>query len=138
MEFVHTMSRHFHLATVSQCAGLTLKSKMFGVYPVVFCGEDGLDEELVDRSWLDFTNCFVVDEFDPELEDDVSIPHDMLPRRVTVSMYDKVNCRDRDLDPKNELTCFLLSLSDKSNVGIHIDRHNMSVLDVASTYSILT
>jgi len=42
--FVHLLHRYFHLATVSTCAGLTLQSKMFGAYPLVFCAEDGMVE----------------------------------------------------------------------------------------------
>ena len=42
--FVHLLHRHFHLATVSTCVGLTLQSKMFGAYPLVFCAEDDMVE----------------------------------------------------------------------------------------------
>ena len=162
--FVHVLHRHFHLATTCTCAGLTLRCKMFGAYPLMFCAEDGLDEvppppnpththtyafhprlthihtlvqEIVDKPWIDDTNCFVVDIVDPdEVGEEHMIPFDNMPRSVNVSAYTKQNCRDNELDPESDLTQFLLSLSHKANVGVHIDRYNTSVLDIEHSPSL--
>ena len=57
-------------------------------------------------------------------------PVDSMPRRITVPAYVKQNCKDMTLDTAADFTQFILSLSEKSNVGIHIDRYNSSVLDI--------
>jgi len=53
-----------------------------------------------------------------------------MPRRVIVPPYMKQNCKDNVLDPVSDFVRFLLSLTQKANVGVHIDRYNSSGLDI--------
>ena len=89
VEFLHHLSRHFHLATMSTTVGFTLRSKMFGAYSLMFCAEDGLDETLVDKPWIDSTNCLVIDDLRPDEEAVSSIQCDRMPRRLTISSHVK-------------------------------------------------
>ena len=119
VEFLHIMHRHFHFATMSTRSGMTLSSKLFGPYPLVFVSEDTVYEQLQDRPWIDDQNSFILGVCD---DDDNEC--DMIPHRMTVSTYTKQNCNDDVLGPHTDLLKFLLSVSDKSNMGIHIDQHN--------------
>ena len=87
-------------------------------------------QSLVDKPWIDSTNCLVIDDLRPDEEDVSSIQCDRMPRRLTVSSHVKQNCRDKALFAESDLTQFLFTLSDKSNVGVHIDEHNSSILNV--------
>lgn len=119
VEFLHIMHRHFHFATMSTRSGMTLSSKLFGPYPLVFVSEDTVYEQLQDRPWIDDQNSFILGVCD---DDDNEC--DMIPHRMTVSTYTKQNCNDDVLGPHTDLLKFLLSVSDKSNMGIHIDQYN--------------
>ena len=78
-----------------------------------------------------------MDIVDPdEVSEEHMIPFDNMPRSVNVTAYTKQNCRDNELDPESDLTQFLLSLSHKANVGVHIDRYNTSVLDIEHSPSL--
>ena len=82
----------------------------------------------MDKPWINDKNCFVVDMTDPDESDTIL---DRMPRRVTVPVYVKKNCNDMTLDIASDFTQFLLSLSGKSNVGIHIDRYYDSVSELS-------
>ena len=69
-----------------------------------------------------------MDVADPD--DTHTIPFDELSRSVTVTAHTKQNCRDNALDPESDFMKFLLSLSDKSNVGLHIDNYNRLISDI--------
>ena len=79
-----------------------------------------------DKPWINDKNCFVVDVRDPD--ESGMTPVDSMPRRITVPAYVKQNCKDMTLNIVVDFTQFILSLSEKSDVGIHIDRYNGSVL----------
>ena len=104
VEFLHYLSRHFHLATMITTVGFTLRSKMFGAYSLMFCAEDGLDETLVNKPWIDSTNCLVIDDLRLDEEDVSSIQCDRMPRRLTVASHVKQNCRDKTLSAESDLT----------------------------------
>ena len=67
-----------------------------------------------------------MDVTDPD--DTHTIQFDELPRSVTVPAHTKRNCRDNALDPESDFVKFLLSLSNKTNVGVHIDEYNRSIM----------
>ena len=62
-------------------------------------------------------------DVEDEDEDD-SAQFDSMPRRVVLSEYSRCNKNDNILDPQGDLCQFLLSLANKSNVGVHIDLYN--------------
>ena len=53
-----------------------------------------------------------------------AVPFDTMPRRMTVPVYTKQNCEDNILDSTGDFTQYILSLSHKTHVGIHIDSFN--------------
>ena len=78
-----------------------------------------------------------MDVSEPDEVDTIDL--DSMPRRVIVSSYVKQNCKDNSLDPASDFTRFLLSLADKTNVGIHVDRYNSldsDILDLVSSPSV--
>ena len=76
----------------------------------------------MDRPDLNSTNCFVLDVIGPDSLDG----EEFTPRRLSLCSYCKTDCNDNILDPTNRLVQFLVSLTDKSNVGIMIDEFNSS------------
>ena len=89
---------------------------------------------LVDKPWINDTTCFIVDLVDPDVVgEEYMIPFDNMSRSVTVSEYTKQN---NELDTESDLTQFLLSVSHKDNLGVHIDRYNTSVLYIKYSTSL--
>jgi hypothetical protein len=115
-EFLFGLQREYNLAIVSHDVGRTIATGLFGVYNVLFVSEgDDLHDHLCEYQ-LDSTNAFIVDTSDHSDMYDIGT--------ITVSRYSKTNNKDVELDVSSNIFRFILSISDKVNIGIHINSFN--------------
>ena len=114
-EFILDISRVYHLDTVEDTCGNTIRSGLFGFHQLLFTSKVDQYHEYVTRYHLDSTNTFIFTTVDNDTECFKSLPN------ICVDRYSKNNCRDKELERVCE---FITSISNKPNVGILINEFN--------------
>ena len=63
-EFVHRLSQAYHVATIADEKGMTTRSRLFGIYPLLFECEDDNLRRWLDMYGLDSSNTFILHTHD--------------------------------------------------------------------------
>lgn len=116
VEFLFGLQRKYNLAIVSHVVGSTMDTGLFGVHNVLFVSEGDDLQDHVRENALDSTNAFILDTIDHSDKYDIG--------SIIVSRYSKTNNKDVELDVSSDMFRFILSISDKVNIGIHVDQFN--------------
>jgi hypothetical protein len=116
IEFLFALSRKYNLAIMSNTFGLIMKCGLFGVHELLFAAEDADVDPYLSRHDLDSSTAFILD-----VETLTNTPN---IETIRVNPYVKTNNKDIDLDIKSDLCQFVLSIHDKTNIGIHVAEFN--------------
>ena len=118
-EFVHRLSQAYQLSTIADEKGMTLRSHMFGMYPLLFTCEDGVLNRWLDMYHLDSSNTFILHTNGSDRLSDIPI--------IPVERYTKNNSRDTVLGADSRLCEFIIYIMNKSNLGVHINNENILI-----------
>ena len=116
IEFLFELGRKYNLAIMSNTFGLIIQCGLFGVHELLFAAEDDDVDIYLSRHDLDRSNALILD-----VETLVNTPNIEI---IRVNPYVKTNNKDIDLDIKSDLCQFVLSIHDKTNIGIHVSELN--------------
>ena len=116
-EFVHRLSRSYHLATIEDDRGATVNSRIFGAYPLLFACQDSDLQYWLDTHHLDSSNAFILHTNGSDRLSGICI--------ISVKEYIKNNIRDSVLATNSHTCEFIISIMNKSNLGVHIKNQNI-------------
>ena len=114
--FLLHVSRVYHLATIGNRSGQTIHSGLFSIHYVAFVAEEDDLSHWLETFQLDSTNSFILGP--PHTKYGTQLEH------IHLSVYNKHNVRDSELDVRSDMCKFLMSLHSKSNIGVCVRSYN--------------